>query len=234
MAATEDSSAHAPLLEPSAGGADEERCVSAAGADGDATQPHGQRRGATWLAIAVILTTDMVGGLMGGRAPARGAATGCLVPIDGLPTGKAVRLMGSRSRARHAGAGPGKRAPNRSPAGLAGRLLPAPRPRRQARGLSHGATASPTRPQLPPSNAARAKVGIGTLGLPADFARLGWLPALAAMALFVAGGVYSGSVYQRLSIKVPNAVVFDEIGFAGGPRGAALGWAGRGTRGPRA
>jgi hypothetical protein len=59
-------------------------------------------------------------------------------------------------------------------------------------------------------------VGIGTLGLPADFARLGWLPALACLALFVTGGVYSGSVYQRLSLAVPDAVVFDEIGSAGG------------------
>lgn len=58
-------------------------------------------------------------------------------------------------------------------------------------------------------------VGVGTLGLPADFARLGWLPAILTMLLFMGGGVYSGSVYQRLSLRVPNAVVFDEIGFAG-------------------
>ncbi|GBF91241.1 hypothetical protein Rsub_03561 [Raphidocelis subcapitata] len=66
-------------------------------------------------------------------------------------------------------------------------------------------------------------VGIGTLGLPADFARLGWLPALACLALFIAGGVYSGSVYQRLALRVPRAVVFDEIGSeAMGKLGRAL------------
>ncbi|KAI8474588.1 MAG: transmembrane amino acid transporter protein-domain-containing protein [Monoraphidium minutum] len=57
-------------------------------------------------------------------------------------------------------------------------------------------------------------LGIGTLGLPADFARLGWLPALLTMALFIGGGVYSGSLYQRLAVRVPEAVVFDEIGAA--------------------
>ena len=49
-------------------------------------------------------------------------------------------------------------------------------------------------------------VGIGTLGLPADFARLGWLPALASIALFISGGVYSG----RWGAGVPGA-------FAQGP-----------------
>ncbi|KIZ00067.1 hypothetical protein MNEG_7895 [Monoraphidium neglectum] len=65
-------------------------------------------------------------------------------------------------------------------------------------------------------------LGVGTLGLPADFARLGWLPALLTMALFIGGGVYSGSIYQRLALRVPDAVVFDQIGSA------AMGNLGRG------
>lgn len=65
--------------------------------------------------------------------------------------------------------------------------------------------------------------GLGTLSLPADFARLGWIPALACLAWFAAADVYAGTVYQRLSIKIPSAVVFDEIGYAAmGRLGSAL------------
>lgn len=56
--------------------------------------------------------------------------------------------------------------------------------------------------------------GLGALSLPADFARLGWLPALSCMAWFTLTNVYSGLIYQRLSIRVPYAVVFDDIGAA--------------------
>eukprot|EP00878_Enallax_costatus_P036698 GHUV01041237.1.p1 GENE.GHUV01041237.1~~GHUV01041237.1.p1 ORF type:complete len:123 (+),score=29.21 GHUV01041237.1:951-1319(+) len=65
--------------------------------------------------------------------------------------------------------------------------------------------------------------GLGALSLPADFARLGWAPALSCMACFTLTNVYSGFIYQRLTLKVPRAVVFDEIGFAAyGPLGRVL------------
>eukprot|EP00878_Enallax_costatus_P016932 GHUV01017775.1.p1 GENE.GHUV01017775.1~~GHUV01017775.1.p1 ORF type:complete len:304 (+),score=81.44 GHUV01017775.1:1275-2186(+) len=65
--------------------------------------------------------------------------------------------------------------------------------------------------------------GLGTLSLPADFARLGWIPALACLIWFAVADVYAGTVYQRLSLKVPAAVVFDEIGYAAmGRLGSAM------------
>jgi amino acid permease len=61
------------------------------------------------------------------------------------------------------------------------------------------------------------------LSLPGDFARLGWLPALLIFAWFSLMGVYSGTLYQRLSLRVPGAVVFDEIGRAAmGTPGSAM------------
>jgi vesicular inhibitory amino acid transporter len=56
--------------------------------------------------------------------------------------------------------------------------------------------------------------GLGTLSLPADYARLGWAPALAFTVLFALGDVYTGVIYQRLSLAVPRAKVFDQIGYA--------------------
>lgn len=56
--------------------------------------------------------------------------------------------------------------------------------------------------------------GLGTLSLPADFARLGWIPALACLVWFAVADIYAGVIYQRLSLKVPTAIVFDEIGYA--------------------
>jgi hypothetical protein len=38
--------------------------------------------------------------------------------------------------------------------------------------------------------------GLGTLSLPADFARLGWVPGLICLVWFAAAGVYSGLLYQ--------------------------------------
>lgn len=38
--------------------------------------------------------------------------------------------------------------------------------------------------------------GLGTLSLPADFARLGWLPGLICLLWFAAAGTYSGLLYQ--------------------------------------
>ncbi|WIA35643.1 hypothetical protein OEZ86_004057 [Tetradesmus obliquus] len=65
--------------------------------------------------------------------------------------------------------------------------------------------------------------GLGTLSLPGDFARLGWLPALLIFAWFAAMCSYSGSLYQRLSLRVPGAVVFDQIGRAAlGTAGSAM------------
>lgn len=56
--------------------------------------------------------------------------------------------------------------------------------------------------------------GLGCLTLPADFVRLGWLPALACLAAFALIDLYSGLLYQRLMIRMPRAVVFDQIGEA--------------------
>lgn len=65
--------------------------------------------------------------------------------------------------------------------------------------------------------------GLGTLSLPGDFARLGWAPALTCLLLFALGDFYSGVLYQRLCVKLPRAVVFDQIGEAAfGTLGKAL------------
>lgn len=65
--------------------------------------------------------------------------------------------------------------------------------------------------------------GLGTLSLPSDFARLGWAPALACLGWFAVMSAYAGSLYQRLSLRVPGAVVFDEIGKAAlGAPGSAM------------
>jgi amino acid permease len=54
--------------------------------------------------------------------------------------------------------------------------------------------------------------GLGTLTLPADFVRLGWIPALALVILFAIGDIYSGLLYTRLLVALPDVVVFDQIG----------------------
>eukprot|EP00879_Flechtneria_rotunda_P013662 GHRR01014272.1.p1 GENE.GHRR01014272.1~~GHRR01014272.1.p1 ORF type:complete len:335 (+),score=82.20 GHRR01014272.1:260-1264(+) len=65
--------------------------------------------------------------------------------------------------------------------------------------------------------------GLGTLSLPADFARLGWIPALLCFAWFALSSIYSGWLYQRLSLRVPRAMVFDEVGKAAmGTAGSAM------------
>jgi hypothetical protein len=56
--------------------------------------------------------------------------------------------------------------------------------------------------------------GLGSLTLPADFVRLGWVPALALLILFGIGDVYSGLLYTRLLVALPDVVVFDQIGAA--------------------
>eukprot|EP00775_Hariotina_reticulata_P008889 gene8889-9067_t len=65
--------------------------------------------------------------------------------------------------------------------------------------------------------------GLGALSLPGDLARLGWLPGLSCLFFFAATDIYSGVVYQRLTMVCPNAMVFDEIGRAAmGTAGSAL------------
>lgn len=64
--------------------------------------------------------------------------------------------------------------------------------------------------------------GLGTLALPADAARLGWAPALSALAVFAAASAYAGRLYQRLALATPNAVVFDEVGAAAAGRAGRI------------
>jgi hypothetical protein len=54
--------------------------------------------------------------------------------------------------------------------------------------------------------------GLGSLTLPADFVRLGWIPALVLLILFGIGDIYSGLLYTRLLVALPDVVVFDQIG----------------------
>lgn len=65
------------------------------------------------------------------------------------------------------------------------------------------------------------RFGLGTLSLPADFARLGWAAGIGALALCAAGTVYSGVLFARMAVMVPNAKLFDDFG------GKALGVLGR-------
>lgn len=44
--------------------------------------------------------------------------------------------------------------------------------------------------------------GLGTLTLPADFARLGWMVTVAMMVLCLAGVLYSGRVFTLLAAWV--------------------------------
>lgn len=44
--------------------------------------------------------------------------------------------------------------------------------------------------------------GLGTLTLPADFARLGWIPAIAIMLICLCGMLYSGRLFTLLATKV--------------------------------
>lgn len=44
--------------------------------------------------------------------------------------------------------------------------------------------------------------GLGTLTLPGDFARLGWVLAVAMMVLCLAGVLYSGRVFTLLAAQV--------------------------------
>ena len=56
--------------------------------------------------------------------------------------------------------------------------------------------------------------GLGTLTLPADFARLGWAVALPVIALCALGMVYSGVLFGRLASHLPNSTAFDQLGTA--------------------
>ena len=44
-------------------------------------------------------------------------------------------------------------------------------------------------------------LGLGSLTLPAVFARLGWAPALAVIAICVIGTLYSGRLFTLLALK---------------------------------
>lgn len=56
--------------------------------------------------------------------------------------------------------------------------------------------------------------GLGTLTLPADFARLGWAVALPVIALCALGMVYSGVLFGRLASHLPSSHAFDQLGVA--------------------
>lgn len=54
--------------------------------------------------------------------------------------------------------------------------------------------------------------GLGALSVPANFARLGWIPASTLVALLSVGGWYAGLLYTRLALAVPTAKMFDQVG----------------------
>lgn len=56
--------------------------------------------------------------------------------------------------------------------------------------------------------------GLGTLTLPADFARLGWAVALPVIGLCALGMLYSGVLFGRLATHLPNSRAFDQLGTA--------------------
>ena len=56
--------------------------------------------------------------------------------------------------------------------------------------------------------------GLGTLTLPADFARLGWAVALPVIAICALGMVYSGVLFGRLAVHLPSSHAFDQLGVA--------------------
>ncbi len=66
-------------------------------------------------------------------------------------------------------------------------------------------------------------LGWGLWLMPADFARLGWLPAVGVTIFLAVSTMYSGFLISRLCRAVPNAVIFGDIGEAAlGRRGRAL------------
>jgi len=56
--------------------------------------------------------------------------------------------------------------------------------------------------------------GLGTLTLPADFARLGWAVALPVIIICALGMVYSGILFGRLATHLPASHAFDQLGAA--------------------
>ncbi|KAL3133625.1 hypothetical protein ABBQ32_008143 [Trebouxia sp. C0010 RCD-2024] len=56
--------------------------------------------------------------------------------------------------------------------------------------------------------------GLGTLTLPADFARLGWAVALPVIGLCALGMLYSGVLFGRLATHLPSTRAFDQLGSA--------------------
>ena len=56
--------------------------------------------------------------------------------------------------------------------------------------------------------------GLGTLTLPADFARLGWAVALPVITVCALGMVYSGILFGRLATHLPASRAFDQLGAA--------------------
>lgn len=67
------------------------------------------------------------------------------------------------------------------------------------------------------------QLGWGLWLMPADFARLGWIPAMAIIVALTLATVYSGLLLLRLYQAVPNAVLFGDIGeAAAGSKGRSL------------
>ncbi|KAG9397990.1 hypothetical protein AC1031_016406 [Aphanomyces cochlioides] len=55
-------------------------------------------------------------------------------------------------------------------------------------------------------------VGIGVLGLAHAFAKLGWVWGVICLGGTLAGSLYSGLLMTRMKARVPNAVVFADLG----------------------
>lgn len=60
-------------------------------------------------------------------------------------------------------------------------------------------------------------IGVGVLGLPFVFLKLGWLTALVAMLLFGISNLYGGLLVHRLFLQNPTATKFSDLGLAVGP-----------------
>ncbi|KAK9803254.1 hypothetical protein WJX73_010604 [Symbiochloris irregularis] len=66
-------------------------------------------------------------------------------------------------------------------------------------------------------------LGVGSLAMPAAFARLGWVAALSVLVAMGAAVAFSGVMFSRLGTLLPGARSFDDLGAAAfGRRGRIL------------
>ena len=64
-----------------------------------------------------------------------------------------------------------------------------------------------------PQNPAGDMLGLGSLTLPAVFARLGWALALAVIVICVLGTLYSGRLFTLLALKARTPAAVQGWGF---------------------